>query len=133
MYRISHASPGFGLEAGPAGYAVVASVAANNVKDTLVKARRPAYLLSMSEAPIIHIIDDEESLRFALGSLFRSVGLASRSYSSVNEFLAARRPDVAGCLVLDVRLPGMSGLDFQAQLAAFGLQLPVILITGYGD
>jgi FixJ family two-component response regulator len=133
MYRISHAPPGFGLEAGPAGYAVVASVAANDVKDTLVKTRRPAYSSSMSEAPIIHIIDDEESLRFALGSLFRSVGLASRSYSSVNEFLVARRPDVPSCLVLDVRLPGMGGLDFQAQLAAFGLQLPVILITGHGD
>jgi FixJ family two-component response regulator len=129
MYRITHAS----FEAGPTGYAVVASVAANDVKDTLVKARRPAYSSGMSEAPIIHIIDDEESLRFALGSLFRSVGLASRSYSSVSEFLAARRPDVPGCLVLDVRLPGMSGLDFQAQLTAFGLQLPVILITGHGD
>jgi FixJ family two-component response regulator len=133
MYRITHASAGFGLEAGRGGYAVVASVFTKDVKDTLVKARRPAYSASMSEAPIIHIIDDEESLRFALGSLFRSIGLASRSYSSVSEFLAARRPDVPGCLILDVRLPGMSGLDFQAQLAAFGVQLPVILITGHGD
>jgi FixJ family two-component response regulator len=87
----------------------------------------------MSEAAVVHIVDDDESMREVLGSLLRSVGLAARSYASVDAFLKAQRPDAAGCLVLDVRLPGISGLDLQAQLENFGIRLPVILMTGYGD
>ncbi len=87
----------------------------------------------MSEAAIVHIVDDDESMREVLGSLLRSVGLAARSHASVDAFLKAQRPDAPGCLVLDVRLPGTSGLDLQAQLADFGIRLPVILMTGYGD
>ena len=68
-----------------------------------------------------------------MDSLCRSVGLQTRTYGSAQEFLDAKREDTAGCLVLDVRLPGMSGLDFQSQLAALGIQLPVILISGHGD
>jgi FixJ family two-component response regulator len=87
----------------------------------------------MSEAPIVHIIDDDESMRVALDSLLRSVGLQIRAYASVDAFLAAPRPDTASCLVLDVRMPGIGGLDFQSQLAELGIHLPVILMTGYGD
>lgn len=87
----------------------------------------------MSEAAVVHIVDDDESMREVLGSLLRSVGLAARSYASVDAFLKAQRPDAAGCLVLDVRLPGISGLDLQVQLEDFGIRLPVILMTGYGD
>jgi FixJ family two-component response regulator len=82
---------------------------------------------------IVHVVDDDESLRRAMDSLCRSVGYQTRTYGSAQEFLDAKREDIAGCLVLDVRLPGMSGLDFQSQLAALGIHLPVILVTGHGD
>jgi FixJ family two-component response regulator len=82
---------------------------------------------------IVHIIDDDESLRLALDSLFRSVSLGTRCYATTREFLAADRPDVEGCLVLDIRLHGTSGLDFQDQLVQRGIRIPVILMTGYGD
>jgi FixJ family two-component response regulator len=87
----------------------------------------------LDDAPVIHIIDDDESMRFALDTLLRSVALRTRLYSSVDAFLKASRPDVAGCLILDIRLPGISGLDFQVQLAQLGIRLPVILMTGHGD
>jgi FixJ family two-component response regulator len=81
----------------------------------------------------VHIVDDDESLRRAVDSLCRSVGFQTRAYGSAQEFLDAKREDVSGCLVLDVRLPGMSGLDFQSKLAELGINLPVILVTGHGD
>jgi FixJ family two-component response regulator len=87
----------------------------------------------MSETPLVNIVDDDESMREVLGSLLRSVGLAARPHASVDAFLNAQRPDAPGCLILDVRLPGISGLDLQSQLASFGIRLPVILMTGYGD
>ncbi|MBP7063034.1 response regulator transcription factor [Ferrovibrio sp.] len=87
----------------------------------------------MSDAGLVHIIDDDASLRAALDSLFRSVGRETRQYASVAEFLAAKLPDVPGCLILDVRLPGLSGLDFQAQFAELGIRLPAVLMTGHGD
>jgi FixJ family two-component response regulator len=87
----------------------------------------------MSEAPIVHIIDDDESMRVALDGLLRSVGLQTRAYASVDAFLGAPRADAASCLVLDVRMPGVGGLDFQSQLSELGIHLPVILMTGYGD
>jgi FixJ family two-component response regulator len=87
----------------------------------------------MMSDPIVHIVDDDESLRLSLDSLFRSVGLKVRLHGSPREFLDAARDDAPGCLVLDVRMPGMSGLDFQDQLAAFGIRLPVVLMTGHGD
>jgi len=98
-----------------------------------VSAGPNAIVSSMSDAPVIHIIDDDESMSAALGSLLRSVALATRLYSSVDAFLKAPRPDLPGCLILDVRLPGISGLEFQAQLAQMGIRLPVILMTGHGD
>jgi FixJ family two-component response regulator len=95
------------------------------------KANHPVS--NTNDSPVIHIIDDDESMRLALGTLLRSVDLATQLHSSVDAFLKASRPDVPGCLILDIRLPGVSGLDFQVQLAQLGIRLPVILITGYGD
>jgi FixJ family two-component response regulator len=88
---------------------------------------------AMVETATIHIVDDDASLRAALDSLFRSTGLATRQYGSAAEFLGAPHAGEPGCLVLDVRLPGVSGLDFQDQLAARGVRLPVVLMTGHGD
>jgi len=85
------------------------------------------------ETSIVHIVDDDESLCRAVDSLCRSIGLRTRTYASAREFLDAREGELAGCLVLDVRLPGISGLDFQSQLAELGIHLPVILVTGHGD
>jgi FixJ family two-component response regulator len=83
--------------------------------------------------PTVIIIDDDTAIREAIGSLVRSVGLQARLLASVDEFLKTGRPDGPACLVLDVRLPGRSGLDFQRELAAANLHLPIIFITGYGD
>jgi FixJ family two-component response regulator len=88
----------------------------------------------MSEGQsVVFVIDDDESMRRSLASLLRSVGLDARVFSSPQEFTRAERPDAPGCLVLDVRLPGMSGLAFQEQLAKAGIGLPIIFITGHGD
>jgi FixJ family two-component response regulator len=87
----------------------------------------------MAETPIIHIVDDDESMREVLASLLRSVAFSARAYPSVDAFLQAPRVEAPGCLILDVRLPGMSGLDFQSRLTEVGIELPVILMTGYGD
>ena len=83
--------------------------------------------------PAVFVIDDDPSMRGALDDLLRSVGLDVILSSSAQEFMQAARPDVPGCLVLDVRLPGMSGLTFQQELAKVGINLPVIFITGHGD
>lgn len=83
--------------------------------------------------PIVCIVDDDASVREALGSLFRSVGLAVATFGSAADFLARDHADAPGCLVLDVRLPGVSGLDFQSQLAAMDNRLPIVFMTGYGD
>ena len=85
------------------------------------------------ETSIVYIVDDDESLRCAVDSLCRSIGLRTRTYASAREFLDAKPGELAGCLVLDVRLPGISGLEFQSQLAELGIHLPVVLITGHGD
>lgn len=85
------------------------------------------------EAALIHIIDDDDSLRGALESLFRSVGLAALGHASVADFLAVEREDAPGCLVLDVRMPGTSGLDFQDRLDELGIGLPAVLMSGHGD
>jgi FixJ family two-component response regulator len=87
----------------------------------------------MSEEAVIHIVDDDTSLRTALQALFRSVGMTARAYDSVRAFLAAERVDAPGCLLLDVRMPGTNGLDFQGQLDSLGIDLPVIMMTGHGD
>jgi FixJ family two-component response regulator len=87
-----------------------------------------------SEAkPTVVIVDDDPGIREALGSLLRSVGLDVQLMASVPEFLTSGRPDGPTCLVLDVRLPGKSGLDFQRELAAANIDIPIIFITGHGD
>lgn len=83
--------------------------------------------------PVVFVIDDDASLRASLADLFASVGLHVQAFGSPAEFLRSKRPDSPSCLVLDVRLPGLSGLDFQADLAKTNVQLPVIFITGHGD
>lgn len=87
----------------------------------------------MTEQPTIIIIDDDPGMREALGSLIRSVGIQAKALASVPGFLKEGRPDGPTCLVLDVRLPGRSGLDLQLELAAANIQIPIIFITGYGD
>jgi FixJ family two-component response regulator len=97
------------------------------------EARAHFRALKMDAEAVIHIIDDDESLRDALASLFRSVGLKIHSYGSARDFIDAPRLDAPGCIVLDVRLPGMSGIDFQSRLIDLGILLPVVLMTGHGD
>ncbi|HEY0338101.1 MAG TPA: response regulator, partial [Burkholderiales bacterium] len=82
---------------------------------------------------VVLVVDDDASLREALSSLVRSAGLRVETYASAHEFLQATRPNAASCLVLDVRLPGLSGLDLQCELANTGESLPIIFITGHGD
>src|SRR5262249_41415520 len=84
-------------------------------------------------SPKILIIDDDPELRESLGRLLRSVGLDSELFASVPDFLKSNRPQGPACLALDVRLPGKSGLDFQRELAAANIQVPIIFITGHGD
>jgi len=79
------------------------------------------------------IVDDDASLRESLSSLLRSVGLQVATFDSAADFLQYERPDAPGCLVLDIRLPGVSGLDFQAELASKGEQIPIVFMTGHGD
>src|SRR6202451_1831611 len=81
----------------------------------------------------ILVIDDDTDLRNSLGRLLRSVGLNARLFASVSDFLKSEPPEGPSCLVLDVRLPGQSGLEFQRELAAAGRELPIIFITGHGD
>ena len=83
--------------------------------------------------PVVCVVDDDASVREALPSLFRSVGLEVATFANAADFLARDNADAPGCLVLDVRLPGVSGLDFQAQLAAMDNRLPIIFMTGHGD
>jgi FixJ family two-component response regulator len=84
-------------------------------------------------SPTIVVIDDDPAIRESLGGLLRSVGLQTKLLASVSEFLKSGRPDGPTCLVLDVRLPGRSGLDFQRELTAADIHLPIIFITGHGD
>ena len=85
------------------------------------------------DKPFVFVIDDDLSIRESLKSLIRSAGLNVRTFASAQEFLASPRPDPASCLVLDVQLPGLSGLDLQQELAKIDVQIPIIFITGYGD
>lgn len=82
---------------------------------------------------IVFVVDDEASICKALDSLIRSVGLTVQLFGSAQEFLQAKRPDVPSCLILDVRLPGISGLDFQRKLAESKIFIPIVFITGHGD
>src|SRR5438309_6193370 len=85
------------------------------------------------QQPTIVVIDDDASMRRALDNLLKSVGFAVELFASPQEFLQSSRPDRTGCIVLDVRFPGRSGLDMQQELAVTNIQLPIIFITGHGD
>jgi FixJ family two-component response regulator len=85
------------------------------------------------EEPIVFAVDDDVSMREALSRLFRSIGMRAEIFASAQEFLRFKRPDAPACLVLDVRLPGLSGLDLQRELEVAGFPLPIIFITGHGD
>lgn len=82
---------------------------------------------------MVFVVDDDLSVREALSSLIRSVGLSVETFASAKEFLQFQRPDVPACLVLDVRMPGLSGLELQRELAQAGQRVPIIFITGHGD
>jgi FixJ family two-component response regulator len=82
---------------------------------------------------VVFVIDDDASVRESLKSLFESVGLHVELFGSADAFLQGQRPDIACCLVLDVRLPGLSGLEFQSELAKTGTDVPIIFMTGHGD
>jgi FixJ family two-component response regulator len=83
--------------------------------------------------PIVFVVDDDVSMRRALANLIQSVGLAIETFSSAAELLNSTLPEVASCLVLDIRLPGLSGLDLQTELAKANIHIPIIFITGHGD
>jgi FixJ family two-component response regulator len=85
------------------------------------------------QQPVVFVVDDDESVRGALARLFRSVGMQTEVFGSAAEFLQSKLPDAASCLILDVRLPGQSGLDFQAELAKANIHIPIIFMTGHGD
>jgi len=85
------------------------------------------------ETPIVFIVDDDRNVRDSLRRLLTSVGLIAEVFDTAKAFLTARRPDAPSCLVLDVRLPGLSGLDLQRELAAADISVPIIFLTGYGD
>ena len=82
---------------------------------------------------IVFVVDDDPSIREAIESLLKLAGLRVETFGTAQEFLRNERPDLPGCVVLDVELPGLSGLDLQRELAAHGIKLPIIFITGYGD
>jgi len=82
---------------------------------------------------VVFVIDDDESVRTSLKSLFESIGLHVQLFASADAFLRSERPNVACCLVLDVRLPGLSGIEFQSELAKVGIDIPIIFLTGHGD
>jgi FixJ family two-component response regulator len=82
---------------------------------------------------VVHVVDDDASMRGALEGLFDSVGLDTKTYAAAGDFLITSIADKPGCVVIDIRLPDMNGLEFQAQLIQMGVQLPVVMITGHGD
>jgi FixJ family two-component response regulator len=83
--------------------------------------------------PIVFVIDDEAQIRDGFKSLIRSIGLRAETFASAREFMLAKRPDAPACLVLDVRMPGLSGLDLQRELSEAQIHIPIIFITGHGD
>jgi FixJ family two-component response regulator len=82
---------------------------------------------------LVHVVDDDASMREALQNLCHSIGIEARTYATARDFLTTAVSDAPGCLVIDIRLPDMNGLDFQAQLTQTGVRLPVVVMTGYGD
>src|ERR1700730_6138187 len=92
-----------------------------------------AMPVETNDGVVVHVVDDDAALRGALEGLFATVGLASRTYGTARDFLNSGFTDTPGCIVIDIRLPDMNGLAFQAKLAQAGVRLPVVIMTGYGD
>lgn len=93
----------------------------------------PRMPLQTDPKSVVHVVDDDPSMREALQNLFRSIGLEARTYATAGDFLGTAVSDAPGCLVIDIRLPDMNGLDFQLQLIQAGVRLPAVMMTGYGD
>jgi FixJ family two-component response regulator len=89
--------------------------------------------MTPATVPIVFVVDDDDLVRAAIQGMLKSVGLHSETFGTPHEFLRSKRPDAPSCLVLDIRLPGVNGLDFQRQLVDAGIRIPVIFITGHGD
>src|ERR1022692_1462960 len=89
--------------------------------------------MTPAAAPTIFVVDDDDLVRASIHGMLKSVGLRSETFGTAQEFLRSKRPDGPSCLVLDVRLPGISGLDFQRELVDAGIRIPIIFITGHGD
>src|SRR3546814_3373578 len=89
--------------------------------------------LQSDQKAIVHVVDDDASMREALQNLFLSIGIEARTYATARDFLTTAVLDDPGCVVIDIRLPDMNGLDFQAHLTQTGVRLPVVIVTGYGD
>jgi FixJ family two-component response regulator len=94
---------------------------------------KPSHQPGGAREPLVFVVEDDEAMRRALSNLFQSVGLEVQMFGSASEMLQSKLPDVASCLVLDIRLPGLSGLDFQAELAKANILIPIIFMTGHGD
>ena len=94
---------------------------------------KPSPEAASAKEPIVFIVDDDASMRRALANLFQSVGLKVEVFGSAPEMLRSKLPDVPSCLVLDIRLPGLSGLDFQTELTKANVRMPIIFMTGHGD
>jgi FixJ family two-component response regulator len=98
-----------------------------------VSQRSSSTKTTLSTDPVVFVVDDDDSMRLALARLFYSMKMRVEVFASAREFLKSKRPDVPSCLVLDVRLPGLSGLDFQAELVKEDVRIPIVFITGHGD
>jgi FixJ family two-component response regulator len=89
--------------------------------------------MTPAAAPMVFVVDDDDLVRASIQGMLKSVGLRAETFGTPQEFLRSQRPDGPSCLVLDVRLPGVSGLDFQRELIDAGIRIPIIFITGHGD
>ena len=89
--------------------------------------------MTPAAAPTVFVVDDDDLVRASIQGMLKSVGLRSETFATAQEFLRSKRPDAPSCLVLDVRLPGVNGLDFQRELVDAGIRIPIIFITGHGD
>jgi FixJ family two-component response regulator len=99
----------------------------------VIKGNTPSSTAAGRDSPCIYVIDDDQSVRDALSSLFRSVSYRVQLFGSTSEFIEAKRADVNSCLVLDIRLPGVSGLELQSHLNREQISIPIIFMTGHGD
>jgi FixJ family two-component response regulator len=113
--------------------ATLATVADGPDKDTRRRDPRAARVTPSGDEPVVYIVDDDDAVREATRDLLSSVGLRVECFATAQEFLRSLRPDAPACLILDVRMPGPSGLDLQRELAQTGTSIPIIFVTGHGD